>query len=171
MAKLASLVDNFPGSTIDDTKWSVLNGAPTSLSDNQAELPCLATYPELRSVDGWDLRSSQITAGFTPPTLTVGAGMALTLEQNSTNYVAWVLQTLVGNSVILCPRLSIAGVITDLRLVYDTSVHTYWRIREQNGYLYWDTSPNGKFWVNQRYQASGALDVSTVSVRILCGVT
>lgn len=171
-SKLTGLVDNFPGSTLDATKWAPINTAPTTLSDNQYGFPCTTSYPEIQTVTTWDLTSSQLSLGVTPPDLVAGVGMAVAAQQNASNSISWVLQVATGGSALLIARKIVASVSTDLtRLVYDAGAHGWWRLREQNGYAYWDTSPNGQFWQNQYSTPTTGLDLSNITVRILCGTT
>ncbi|MEU0469923.1 hypothetical protein ABZ215_38500 [Amycolatopsis sp. NPDC006131] len=168
--KTVALKDTFPGSTLDPAKWATLNGAPTYLSDNRAELPCTASIPEIRSVALWDLTSSQFSVKVTPPPLTPGVAVALALEQNPTNHVSFLLEVGDGGDAVFIPRKVVAGNTTDVRVPYDQKAHVFWRLREQNGYVAWETSPNGQFWELQRHEAVGALDLSLVTVRFLCGL-
>lgn len=148
-----------------------MNGAPTSLSDNRAELPCTVAFPEIQSAVAWDATSSYFQAGIQPPTMLAGSSMSMILQQDSNNHVCWHVESFTGETVVLTARLRVAGVNDDANLMYDSVQHAYWRIREVNGYVYWDTSPNGQYWTNQRYEPTTGLDLSAVTVRLVCGTT
>jgi hypothetical protein len=43
----------------------------------------------------------------------------------------------------------------DTTIPYDRIAHRWWRLREHNGTLYWDTSPNNIDWTTRRTKAAG----------------
>jgi len=44
----------------------------------------------------------------------------------------------------------VAGATTGPSVTFDASTHRHWRFRETSGTLYWETSPDGKSWTEQR---------------------
>jgi hypothetical protein len=170
VAKLATLVEPFAGSTLDTTRWTVANGAPTVLSDQGAQLPCTTSYPQITTT-GWDVTNSHISGCFTPPTLVAGASLTLALQQASTTFVSWNLSIITGGTALLTARKTVSGTNDDVVVSYDSTQHLWWRISEQNGYVHWETSPTGRMWIHQRSAPTSPIDLSNVTVLIQCGTT
>ena len=50
----------------------------------------------------------------------------------------------------------------------DTVGQRFWRIREQAGTIYWDTSPDGVSWTN-RHSAAATIDASALQIELAAG--
>lgn len=58
---------------------------------------------------------------------------------------------------------------SDTSITYNPATHRYLRIRESGGTVYWDTSPDGLNWTNQRSLAT-PFDVSSVYMLVVADV-
>jgi hypothetical protein len=56
-----------------------------------------------------------------------------------------------------------------LNVAHDPAAHAFWRIREEAGITYWDTSPDGTQWKNQAKEAN-PLPVGAMSVGMSAGI-
>jgi hypothetical protein len=169
------LLDNFNDNSIDTGNW------PNNFTYGDAS----ATYAET----GGEAKITFPTAGTGS-----GAGFQSALL-DATNSFAYVKVTEVGsvstnaktmlvleldsnNSVQIVQRNGslhfykyVAGIETDVvsAITYNSSTHAWWRIRENSGTTYWDTSSDGVTWTNM---ASTANPIAMTSVKIgLYGTT
>ena len=149
-----ALSDDF--TTLDTTtKWTASGGVV--LDTGRVKLPVLTGYPAtLQTKRRYDLTASSIYGQVTMPAVGAGSrGVSLTLRLDASNRLMFISS---GGSLLA--REVVAGTpTTEVLGVSDT----WWRIRESEGNVLWDTSPDGNTWTNRWSQpvafAIGALDL------------
>lgn len=171
MAVLATLKDYFNGTALQTTLWTQFTGGSATFSYASGGASVVFPGTTSSSTDG-DL-SAATTYNFLDSiavlkvTSVAGAGATHTdcvfrVRQNSTNYVTIFYEagTLFFSKVVATVQTNIASVS------YNATTHLWWRIREANGIVFWDTSPDGISWTNQTSQAD---PVTLSSVDVLIG--
>lgn len=162
MALIGTLTDDFNDNSLDPAKWTGSYGTVAE-TNNQAEISCTAGYSGFISNGLYDLTGSYMFAEITRPSIGIGTTQAyFQLNQDSNNGLIMVLE-----STNLTMRVRTAGSNSDTSITYDATAHKWWRIRESGGSAYFDTSPNGVDWTNQRtvstpaFATSVAVDLSS----------
>jgi hypothetical protein len=81
-----------------------------------------------------------------------------------------IIYFVIAGNTVLC-RKKVATVITTLTtFAYVAATHKFLRLREENGVVYWDTSPDGIAWTNHTSELTANLfDLTAVSLGIGCG--
>lgn len=163
VAKTATLVDNF--STDDTAKWSNRQGTVTV--SGTASLACTSAFSVLATVDGaYDLTSSSIYAQIVQVPQ-VGSRSTFRIAAGYTsgfNDMYW----FVDNSGLHAGVRVAGSADSELVIAFDSSVHKWWRLRDDGASLLWDTSPDGSAWTNQR-SVSRPLLLNAVSVEFSTG--
>lgn len=125
-----------------------------------------AQYGEVWSVQPYDLRECSVwldvAAAF--PATTSG-DTYIQLYQSGTAYVemgTW--QGTLGFSMADDGDLQVLGSVP-----YDASEHRWWRLREAQGTLYYETAPDGAAWI-QRHTAATPAFLSSVTVKLAAGI-
>lgn len=159
MSSINLLVDAMRATSISNRWGYVGNPAATSLGvqiEGDDDL--------LTSSLTYSLAESSFTIKVNP---LIGSGVApndfhVMLFVSTGNYVEFHL-----SAELLIMRLNVAGVVTETSIQYAQTQQLWWRIREERGMLYWETSPEGKFWtvVRQALRAEN-LDVSSIIVKL-----
>jgi hypothetical protein len=159
----ASLRDTFDDGTIDTAQWGTSGGVTES--GGVAVIPCTAAYPSLYSADSKDLTGSFFYAAITIPAFGTGTrqnGMQLLAGGN--NNLEWY-----ADGTYLFPIYKIAGVQTTLAtLTYSPGTHRWWRIRHSGSTVYWDTSANGREWI-QRASATTPITITALTAAFSSG--
>jgi hypothetical protein len=145
LVPIGNFTDTF--ATQDTAKW--IFGAATSVSGGQLLMPANASATG--SVSGlgpyFDLTASSATAQIIQyPTAASGNSMNFGVNAGlgSTYFI---MQWWGADQKVYCGE--IVSAVSD----WDGGVSTtdkWWRIRESNGIVYWDTSANGLSWTNRR---------------------
>jgi len=129
-------------------------------------MPAMTTseYCGYGSAMGYDLTSSAATVEIkqTPDTAKDTATY-LTLETEQG------ILEIGQEGTDIAMRYEKPGMTADLAVIpYDPVAHRWWRIREQNGTTYWETSANGMTWTI-RAQAPNPVSITTVDVYLIAG--
>jgi glucose/arabinose dehydrogenase len=165
---IATLTDNFSGSTIDQSQWNVYQPA----ANNTAQHDALSVSPEaitpgyygLASKQRYDLSGSAIYVKVPQTTAAdTSAETQLVLEQDGANNITI---GFTGNSLLL--RHRVGGTNHDKFIAYKPATMKWWRIREANGVIYLETSADGKSWT-QRRSFNKAFDISKLKVILQAG--
>jgi len=153
MAKAHTLVDNFNDNSIDTTKWFTFANDFASEENQRLEIrpPSSApgiSYGGVSSTVTYDLTASEIRIE-----------LVRTLRAVVGTQVYFLAQTDVDNRVVIFVHVEapdalsvhayqvVAGTYTRLaRVPYDPARHRWLRLREADGVLYWETSPDGQTW-------------------------
>jgi hypothetical protein len=87
----------------------------------------------------------------------------LAIFLDDAHWLGWVYQ---GN--LLIPGYQVGGDPVPLRqdLMYSSSQHQWWRVRELDGTVYWDTSADGSHWDNQA-SSMAALELTSAFLRFV----
>lgn len=148
-----SQTDNFNDNSIDTAKWQNNSGARITEVNNQIEITTLTTagYYSLETKEWQSLYNSSVSVKLT----SAGNQTLVSLEVYpiviSSNAGLNTLEFIVsGGTVFMFKRES--GVSTNLggSFTYNAVTHLYFRIREQDGLVYFDTSADGTTWTNRR---------------------
>jgi len=158
-----TLIDNF--ASADSTKW-VGFGPDISVADGRLSIACLSSYTTLYSLSRYNLTGSSVTieALAMPATGTGSTSATLSVKVSDNNEIQITKE---GPNLIL--REKIAGVNSDVTVVYSPSVHTWWRIRESEGTVYWETSTNSRTWTVHRSKILNNLLVDSIIIQLFSG--
>ncbi len=88
-------------------------------------------------------------------------GLQIKIDINNYIYI-------VKSGSLLRFREKLSGGNNDTSVTYDPVAHRYWRVRGKGNVAYWDTSPDGGNWINQRTKTT-LLDLSSMSIEIIVG--
>jgi hypothetical protein len=165
--KMATLTDAFTTS-VDTSKWNS-NGLPT-IVNGRLNLPCVTAYASVTSWAKYDLYNSGATLAI-PQVPGTGAGTTqatIIIAANSDNSYEMLKE---GGSLYFRERH--AAVNTQTSVVYNSTNHYWWRIRDNNaGAVFWETAPNNGgvpgTWTVQRYVATRSWS-NLVDITIACG--
>jgi hypothetical protein len=164
--KIASLREPFAGDSLDAAHWAVVAGQP-AVAGHRLNAPLTRLdnpLVDVRSTSTWDLTSSAVAfqMGLGVPTATANTVFGLRVDDNNGLEMA-----IVGtNPGALRMRVKRAGVVDETSIDYSTSQHAYGRIREHAGLVYFDTSADGRYFVNRRVVAHRlGLGAVTVALR------
>lgn len=161
MPTFDELVDDFEDGTLNTTLWSGSYGDPDEVG-GRARIPCTAGYAGLKSASAYTLTGSGITIRLHAPTpdgATSSAASVLVLTSvggTDAGFIVDSAQTAVG--LYLREGYADAGAVF---LTYSATDHAWLRFREDTGSLYWDTSPDGVDWTNQRTAVTPAWAADT----------
>lgn len=154
---IGTLTDDFSDGSVDLVKWpdSYEPGGYTE-TGGRARVACNTDYNAYASAEGYRLRESSVHVRVWPPAAGGASTEAWTqvLIQTQTlgTDAIFEVSALSGN-LIMASRVgySDAGQVA---IPYDSSAHAWLRIRETDGQLFWDTSPDGTTWTNRRTATS-----------------
>jgi hypothetical protein len=151
---VAELQDNFNDNAIDVTKWPNNFGTVTE-TGGRARVNCATTTSAYQSGFVYSLKDSAVSVQLLPAAVNAGTTvltqLAVLADNNGTDVTTQVI--LDSNQIIFKSRAAFADP-SPVTLTYDPVAHAYVRIREAAGTTYWDTSPDGLTWTNQRASAS-----------------
>jgi hypothetical protein len=172
---IGSVTDSFDPRISD--VWAVQSGNPTSL-DGIAELPAGASYTVLQTDP--DVPLSTVGSSAT----IFSTGMPLDPAGGDTGVTEAFLDLVAADGTdsmlrigktgtsLLC-RIRSSGVDVDTSTAWDGDTMMWWRIRNEAGQIYWETSPDGAAWTVQHQVDSTTVgwDLTQVSVRLTAGHT
>ena len=148
--KIETLIDAFTAPSINTSLWnSVTAGAATLDTTNDLVALTVPTTNGATNAFGstqlFDATSSSVYAEIcVPADGNGGTRTSLILRLDATNFASIRL----GNTGFLL-RVQTAGVNADTTIgTYDPHTHRWWRLRENAGTWYADTSPDGLNWTN-----------------------
>ncbi len=159
-AAVGSLKDSFAGTSINSTLWTAVQnqGAASESGGTLNLVPNANTGASsvfVKSNSTYSLTGSM--AAIRAATMPNGVGgnvdtqFSLLLDGN--NYVQWFWQ-----ENTLYAFYAVAGVRTTVAtLAYSPSAHAWWRIRENGGTTYWETSSDGA-----SYTVQGSVSTSSL---------
>lgn len=154
--KLATLVDTFHQAALDTARWDSITGTPT-VENGQLSLPCVAdanhNWTTLSTARPWDAGASSLSAKMVsvPASASNDRSTSLRIYLPDTNsQFAIIVES--GNIIYRCV---LDGVLTDVAVPFDPAVHVWWRLREAEGSVYWDTSVDGQTWAVRRTSPHG----------------
>jgi hypothetical protein len=163
---LATLRDDFSGTTIDTTKWA-LEGAAGSVTEGSGVLTMqvTATYTAVGAIAPWQLTGSSVVVQITPPPINASnsqqAGISLQIAQGS-DASGSIGVNIGGSANNLTPFYYDTSGIAHFQTQASLPGSPCWvRIRESGGTTFWDSSPDGVAWTNWFSMAN---PVATASV-------
>lgn len=169
MPAFSELVDDFEDGTLNTTLWSGSYGDPDEVG-GQARIPCTTGYAGLKSASTYTLTASAITIRLHAPDpggATSSAASVLVLSSvggTDAGFIVDSAQTAVG--LYLREGYADGGAVF---LTYSATDHAWLRFREDAGTLYWDTSPDGIDWTNQRTATTPAWAADTTLAFLIEG--
>lgn len=167
MPKSKYFYDDFSTSIATSGKWYTTNVATGVVNNGLLRIKPTATYDYVGSSLSYDLTDSYI--GFKlAQNCILGVGtntITLTARTDSLNLVEFDISggRTLANGATITMREKSAGSNSDTNFVYDPAVHVWFRIREEAGTLYWETSTDAVTWTVQRSKAT-TLDLTAIEV-------
>lgn len=155
---IAMLSDDFDDNRVDTAKWPDNYGNPVEVG-GRARVPAVAgVYAGYKSAASWSVAGSQVTVRVpTIPAAGGGSDVWAAVWANSTTdgtrigfQISPVTGTLRCESAV---GYFDAGATV---LTYAPYSHSWLRLREASGTLYWETSPDGYSWTVRRTLATPA---------------
>ncbi|MFJ6559984.1 chitosanase [Streptomyces sp. NPDC091412] len=152
---VANLIDNFDDNAINTVLWPDNYGAPAATEvGGRARVPCGPDYVAYQSASVYTLAGSSAHIRVYPPEKNGAVAEAYaSFQLASASAPAGTALTININTATGTIRYSSNVDYWDNNAVsqtYSASTHTWLRIRETGGTLYWDTSTNGISWTNRR---------------------
>lgn len=127
--------------------------------------PTLArTYSGIRSQERFDLTDCQILVRVTQVPDPATHAYAQLFADTAEGY----LEVLTDGGELLMKRVQGAQHTVLGSLPYDPVEHLYWRLREQSGVIYWETSPDAQVWQIQASEPD-VLPLSSVEIGLAAG--
>jgi len=144
------LVDSFGGDAIDTALWAVAarEGAATEAGGTLTLAPNSSTGASAIIVSSnsvYDLTGSEASVKVDQVVNAGNVNNQFSLQLNWDNTVSWWYE-----NGLLFAVYYVAGVRTTVAsLEYSLVTHAWWRLREFNGIVYWETSADGTSWLIQ----------------------
>lgn len=158
--KVASLVDSFGGTQIDPTRWTIkyaVNGTATEGNGTLNLAPAARNGSVQITVDSnaqYDLTASSATVQV-PQVVNQNCSVnnRFLLKSDGANSLGWWVEcgnfyafTFVNGQENLLKTLS-----------WSSTSYKWWRVRESNGTVYWETSPDKTTWTTAVTAATSSL--------------
>jgi hypothetical protein len=172
-AFLQRLVDAFPGSSLDTSKWTQASGT-TTVASGKATLDAATTYTTQTSAHRHDARGSHVLAEFEMPTGTstgsLQAGFRVDLSGttgSSSDYVQIMRQ---GVGSLQVQKREGAVTTHTESIAYSQTDHRWLRIRFDASQVHFETSPDGGTW-SEPFTATSlpSWDLGDVVVHVFAG--
>jgi hypothetical protein len=166
------LYNDFEDGKLDDMTWAAYTSMEVSAAETNGSL--VFDLPSTSSQAVWGVLQSNATLDLSGCAVVVHAqevpaalGDVYTHMKLSVGPDWLELGTFKGEILF---KFVIDGVHYEEEMppMYDPIPHAWWRIREEAGITYWDTSPDGKEWKNRR-SASNPLKVEAMFVKLEIG--
>lgn len=166
------LWDEFDGTELDLLMWEPSQGVNhgITVANGVAQLSMAAaenSYTMLQSALFHDIEYSRFFAEVIPPTTSGTMYVIMELYIDTNNYIRMSLE---GASTLRM-RFRDEGVNSDTTLTYNSTTHRWWRIREADNILFFDTSSDGVAWTNRRTVAHEMSGLTNMKARFIAGHT
>jgi hypothetical protein len=164
MAKAHELVEDFNDNTADTARWWVFGDA----REVNRRLECWQssssanTYAGYTAKGTYDLAGSMIWVELVRGPRMGQARLRAYLSEGNELSIGLV------DGLLRCEQQSGGAYLVFLTIPYDADVHRWLRIRERNGTIHWEVSPNGCAW-NTLYSNPAPFSVTAVSPGIFTG--
>lgn len=157
VALISSLVDTFDDGVVDPVLWSHRYGDPVEVG-GRGRVPCTTGFAAFQSAPVYTLAGSHVHARVWPPSAagaTTEAIAELLVLTTVGGTDAGFTVNAVGPTLKMADR---SGYFdgSAVTIPYDPVAHAWLRLRETDGALLWETSPDGITWTTRRTSASPA---------------
>ena len=168
-----ALTDNFDDNSLSASWYEYEGGSATNTETNtqlEQALPSSATSSDYAGIEN-DITSYDMTRSYYHVEVedvvnaSTNANQAFVVYDSAgsstTNSVRWLLEngTLYAQKYVATTKTTVGSV------AFNASTHKWWRIREENGTNYWDTSEDGQTWTN-RYSNATGITVTAVNINL-----
>lgn len=167
------VVDEFDGSTVDTSMWTLTQDADTPVTVSGGSLRFTndgdAGLSYIQSNMTYDLTGGQVTMH--APTLATMAGDTQRCQiqvQIDNNNLLQFLVYMFGSTRRLFVYQAVGGSATNLAVVNTTELWEYLRIRFRNGRTYFDASVDGAAWQTIT-DVADPIAITALTVRLLAG--
>lgn len=170
----SSFIENWSSGIIDTAKWNNWGNPQTSVVNNQLKITSVPAggYYGLDSRAGGKIYN--LTGSYAQNQLVDAGNQSIAtwetftiviFKDSDTNYE---LSFFVSNNNIVARHSNPNG-FTNIKIAsYDQSIHKYFKIRESNGTLFWDTSADGLSW-NNFTSVANPFDITAVRIGMMVG--
>jgi hypothetical protein len=157
MPSLSTLVDNFNDGTVGPDWGNAYGGV--SESGGKAHVPCTTGYAGYQTAYSWTMAGATFFVAVTAvPAASTATEAYASVFVNAPDIatsgvrVGFVINTVTG----LLKFSSETGYYDPgaVTVTYNATTHKFLRLREDGTNVYWDTSPDGTTWTNQRTLAT-----------------
>lgn len=166
-------IENWQSGTLSLSKWANWGGAQCTVVQERLQIASTtaAGYYGLDSKDHVDLVGSSVS------TELVSAGnqglasfevypVVLIPTDDSNDQLAWLIA---GNTLLPFYKVNGSNTFVGPSDAYNSSVHKFFRIRENGGNVYWDYSTDGMSWINYASVATPSMTISSMLIDIFIG--
>jgi hypothetical protein len=164
MAKAHTFTEDFNDNAPDTTKWWVFGDAREVNRRLEVRVPSgLANVYAGHTAKGtYDLTASEIRVELVQAPRTGQARLRAYLSEGNELSIGLV------DGLFRCEQQAGSAYTVFLAVPYDAEAHRWLRIRELNGTVYWDVSPDAFVW-NTLYSNPAPFAVTSISPGIFCG--
>jgi hypothetical protein len=158
----SSAGDDFEAATLDPF-WSPW-GASTMVSGGQVNFGwpgALESYTGMLSNSGQNLVGCAILIELVEPPPHPNTQAFFYAQHDIDNRAGF----FVLGGMLNC-ALRVAGGGQSVSIVFDPGAHRWLRLREQDGLVYWDTSPDGATWTNHRQATAPPFTLAAIPLNI-----
>jgi hypothetical protein len=164
MPSLSALVDNFNDGVIGPD-WGNSYGGVTE-TGGRARVPCTTGFAGLQTAYSWTMAGASlfVKVASVPAASTATeayCGVLVNGDASGTR-IGFTIKA-VGNLLRMQNDTGYFDA-TAVEITYDPVNHAFLRLREDGTNVYWDTSPDGSTWTNQRTLASPAWIATALDV-------
>lgn len=172
---LSSMTDNFDDNFLSITKWEV-NLSVWSAAEQNTEIEMTTTTGAgSASVNSKNSLKYDLTGSFMYVKLVDAGNLNLASYRvyywagiDSSNWVGFKLNDAGGKTIRAMHAISGVETTVGSAVSYNSSVHTWLRVRESGGTTYYDTSADGSTWTNL---ASEANPITLTAVKPVMNIT
>lgn len=157
MPQLSSLRDNFNDNSLGAIWTETQTGTTTVTEQNfrqEIALPAVAGASDYGDIfsGNYDFTGSYLyIETIEHPSTSTNANSAMYVHTDSNNWFRWVKEA----STLYAQRNNAGVQATLFSVAFSSTDHKWWRIREDRGVVYYDTSPDRYTWTNHTTYTHG----------------
>lgn len=146
----------------DTTFWSGFTANVLTTGGQLSETSSGGTFVALQSIAEYDLTDMAISVQTTQQP--AGAGAIQWLYANNGSDLFYIEYAATGGFLNL--GYTLGGVNSNLSITFNGGTMAYWRIREKDGTIFWETSPDGTTWTTRRSENNPGIDLHSVGIKL-----
>lgn len=162
------LADDF--TTADSTKWTGY-GPSVSINQGRLQLAIDSNFSAVLSSNAnYDLTGGEAIMEVVEPPSAGNGSKQLILALRDSNNANNELKIYTSGNLLLSESV-VNGTKSSTNITHDPVAHRWWRIREAQGTIYWETSPDAVTWTVRRQLATPIPTITSLKPIISAGYT